>query len=123
MFGQRKRREALGGQMNYRGALIALLMMCLPLGAQWLDYPTPGVPRLPNGKPNLSAPTPRTPDGTPDLSGLWVAGTGGVSAPVTGAAELAPEFLDIAANRKDPLPYRPATLALVKARQANNGKD
>ena len=41
------------------------------LGAQWLNYPAPGIPRLPDGKPNLSAPTPRTPDGKPDLYGIW----------------------------------------------------
>ena len=40
------------------------------LDAQWLKLPTPGLPRLPDGKPNLAAPTPRTPDGKPDLSGL-----------------------------------------------------
>jgi hypothetical protein len=39
--------------------------------AQWLNYPAPGVPRLPDGRPNLSAPTPRTPDGKSDLSGIW----------------------------------------------------
>jgi hypothetical protein len=39
--------------------------------AQWLNYPTPGIPRTPDGKPNLSAPAPRTADGKPDLSGLW----------------------------------------------------
>ena len=39
--------------------------------AQWLNYPTPGVPRLPDGKPDLSAPAPRTADGKPDLSGIW----------------------------------------------------
>ena len=38
---------------------------------QWLHYPTDGIPRAPDGKPNLTAPTPRTPDGHPDLSGLW----------------------------------------------------
>src|SRR6266478_10008532 len=42
-----------------------------PVAAQWLNYPTPGTPRLPDGKPNLFAPTPRTPDGKPDLSGIW----------------------------------------------------
>ena len=31
--------------------------------AQWINYPTPGIPRLPDGKPNLSAPAPRTPEG------------------------------------------------------------
>ena len=38
---------------------------------QWLDYPTAGIPRLPDGTPNLTAPTPRTADGKPDLSGIW----------------------------------------------------
>jgi len=38
---------------------------------QWLDYPTPGIPRTPDGKPNLAAPTPRTADGKPDISGVW----------------------------------------------------
>src|SRR3954467_258001 len=38
--------------------------------AQWLQYPTPGTPRLRDGKPNLSAPAPKT-NGRPDLSGVW----------------------------------------------------
>src|SRR2546428_234036 len=50
---------------------LAIWGMTTPLAAQWLKYPTPGVPRTPDGKPNLTAPAPRTPDGKPDLSGLW----------------------------------------------------
>ena len=39
--------------------------------AQWLNHPAPCIPRLPDGKPNLSARTPRTADGKPDLYGIW----------------------------------------------------
>ena len=48
-----------------------LSLAAAPLSAQWLKIRTPGIPRTPDGKPNLSAPAPRTPDGKPDLSGVW----------------------------------------------------
>jgi hypothetical protein len=41
------------------------------VSAQWLSYPVSGIPRLPNGQPNLSAPSPRSADGTPILDGIW----------------------------------------------------
>jgi hypothetical protein len=50
---------------------IILSAMTTPLAAQWVDYPTPGIPRTADGKPNLTAPAPRTADGKPDLSGIW----------------------------------------------------
>ena len=53
-------------------AFLVLLSASIPLHAQWLHYPTPGIPRTADGKPNLSAPAPRTSDGKPDLSGIWV---------------------------------------------------
>ena len=51
---------------------MARILLAIALAAQWLQFPTPGVPRLPDGKPNLNAPAPRTPDGRPDLSGVWL---------------------------------------------------
>jgi len=51
------------------GVLTSLLSTAA--AAQWFNQPTPGTPRLADGKPNLSAPAPRTPDGKPDLTGVW----------------------------------------------------
>ena len=54
--------------------VMAMLGLLAPgVQAQWLNHPTPGIPRLPDGKPNLTAPAPRTADGRPDLSGIWAA--------------------------------------------------
>ena len=51
--------------------ILAALLAATPLApAQWLNYPTAGIPRTADGKPNLSAPAPRA-HGKPDLSGLW----------------------------------------------------
>ena len=57
-----------------RSTICCLAMSALlatSIHGQWLDYPTKGTPRLPDGKPNLSAPAPRAADGKPDLSGIW----------------------------------------------------
>jgi hypothetical protein len=51
--------------------LIPALLMSTGASAQWLNYPEPGIPRLKDGKPNLSAPTPRAANGKPDLTGVW----------------------------------------------------
>jgi hypothetical protein len=71
--------------------------------AQWLNYPTAGVPRLPDGKPNLMAPAPRTADGRPDLFGIW---------------EPTPKYVrNIAADLKpEDVPMQPWAEALYKER-------
>jgi hypothetical protein len=42
----------------------------LNVQAQWLNTPTPGAPRTPDGKVNMAGPVPRV-NGRPDLSGVW----------------------------------------------------
>ncbi len=51
---------------------VALLGACLCAQAQWLNEPTPGAPRTPDGKVNMTGPAPRV-NGKPDLSGIWQA--------------------------------------------------
>jgi hypothetical protein len=86
-----------------------LAASALVLQAQWLHHPTAGIPRLPNGKPNLAAPAPRTADGKPDLSGLW--------------NRISPKYrVNIAADLK-PEEVQPWAKALVQERTENLGRD
>jgi len=52
--------------------VILLALLSTGAHAQWLNYPTPGIPRTRDGKPNLAARAPRAADGKPDLSGVWM---------------------------------------------------
>ena len=99
----------------------AAFVCVAPLAAQWLNLPTPGVPKGPDGKPNLSAPAPRTADGKPDLSGIWElqhppCPAGGCSDYLGG-----PEFLNLGAKLPGGLPYQPWAAELVKQRTAAQG--
>ncbi len=44
-----------------------------PASAQWLNYPTAGIPLTRAGKPDMAGAAPKTADGKPDLSGIWQA--------------------------------------------------
>jgi hypothetical protein len=57
--------------MIHQVCLVAVIGT-MSASAQWLTYPTPGMPRTADDKPNLSAPVPKAADGRPSLSGLWV---------------------------------------------------
>jgi hypothetical protein len=105
--------------------IAVVLLWATSAFAQWLNYPTAGVPRTKDGSPNLAAPTPRAADGKPDLSGLWGNRCPTSNGPVLCAPEVAvPQaFGDIGRGVKGGLPYQRWAADIVKARQADNGKD
>lgn len=89
-----------------------------PLRGQWLSYPTAGVPRTLDGKPNLAAACPRAADGKPDLSGLWIMQTKRTGNPeFPGCEAVSDEFVNIGASLKGGLPYQPWAADLVKKRR------
>ncbi len=57
--------------MQHHRLLVLFTLLAGSAHAQWLNFPTPGIPRTRDGKPNLTAPAPRALDGKPDLSGVW----------------------------------------------------
>src|SRR5712692_3636610 len=92
-----------------RLTITTALMLSPIASAQWLHYPTPGIPRTPDGKPDLSGPAPRTPDGKPDLSGMWRS---------NGLKYL----LNLAADGIE-IPFQPWAEALYNQRKDDKGKD
>ena len=90
-------------------SVLILLPVCVPsLHAQWATLPTPNIPRLADGQPNLTAPAPRTADGKPDLSGLW---------------EKVSNFGSNVASSLKPEDIKPWARELVKQREEDLGKD
>ncbi|HLK49185.1 MAG TPA: hypothetical protein VKT49_13680 [Bryobacteraceae bacterium] len=81
----------------------AVWLLSVPVCAQWLGLPTPGIPRTADGKPNLTAPAPRTPDGHPDMSGMW-------------QPEVNPYRFDVIQDLKDESIFRPQAEALFLKR-------
>jgi len=92
--------------MNRLSSVVLLSLMSVCLQAQWLHQPTAGIPRMPDGKPNLEAPAPKMPDGKPDLSGLWTIFPAG-----GGIGQLKPNEI------------QPWATALFKEREENLGHD
>lgn len=79
-----------------------------PAFAQWIRYPTPGVPRTADGKPDLSAPAPRTSDGRPDITGLWHPGR---------------SYIEDIAKDLPRVPFQPWAAELYKYRRDTQSKD
>jgi len=110
-----------------------LILTTLPAAAfaQWPDYPTSGVPKTPDGKPNLQGPVSKAADGHPDLTGLWEyywdRGTPppdpGASLGLSVVAPGSNPFFNIGFGIKDGLPFQPWALALRKSRMEDNNRD
>jgi len=124
------------------GLLLAVTMSVTGLSAQWPLHKRPNVPRLRDGRVNLSAPAPRWLDGKPDLSGVWenigwregavasgvIVGTGGApsSRSATERRKPAPSiaaFFDVGTMVPGGLPYQPWAKELRDARARDNAKD
>ena len=117
--------RALPLPVNLRKAVILALLAAIPAAAQWLDYPTAGVPKRPDGSPNLSAPAPRMPDGKPDLSGIWTMMCPTAKGLVMCLPEtyVSREFADIGRGLDGGLPFQPWAAELHRQRVAENSKD
>ena len=111
-------------QVFYRSGLA--LLLSFPVWAQWAAYPTPGVPKLPDGSPDYAAPAPKTPDGKPDFSGVWAPSRRSVVNSQEGQGvpgRPTGPFWDLNAVLPGGLPYQPWAKQLRDKRWTDFGKD
>lgn len=102
------------------GAWLALLSSTsTTVSAQWLSYPSPGLPRTAEGKPNLSARARKAANGKPDLSGVWE-----ISEEQDAFGAYTTHFMDLAVDLKpQEAPMQPWAKALTEKRRAVEHKD
>jgi hypothetical protein len=127
-----RRGSGFFAQRGRRGVLCALVILGMPfastpLAAQWVHYPTPGVPRKADGNVDLSAAAPRMADGKPDFSGVWTSDEvdprrPGVP-PNPRDATTSRRMVNLGVELPGGLPYQPWLRSLVKQRTANLAKD
>jgi len=115
-------------RVHLLGCMLTAAVICASAtgSAQWLHYPTDGLPRTADGKFNANAPVPRLPNGKPDLSGLWHAQQ--MRQCTNAAGQPAPCGIEIGGSRLGgnlganlpgaTLPYQPWAKALMDKRHA-----
>src|SRR5215831_15444870 len=107
---------------DMRAFCLLSIILAVSAAAQWISYPTPGIPRTPDGKPNHSAPTPKAADGHPDLTGLWHR-TRGRQRTGAGGLAMGPNLEDFMRPGEKIPPMLPAAEKLHRERMANFMKD
>jgi hypothetical protein len=103
-------------------ALLALplAVAASPLAAQWLDNPTAGVPRKPDGTVDMAAPAPRMADGKPDFSGIWISAKSDQDVASDGHdLGSGRHMANLGVDMEGGLPYQPWLVPIVKERTAN----
>jgi len=115
--------------------MIGLALLSEQGFSQWPAYPTTGVPKTPDGKPDLSGPTPRTADGKPDLSAVWQYVRGpqpaanAANSRQVNASDITPlavrlsQFWNLGAAFPDGLPFTPWGAELHRQRVESNSRD
>lgn len=121
--------------MGKLGTRLVLVFAAMVVGgstaglAQWIHYPTAGVPRKADGSPDLSAPAPRLPDGKPDLSGIWrgnprrCVSASGQSIPCGVEIGGSPLGNNLGRDLPGGLPYQPWAAELARKRREDFSRD
>lgn len=104
-----------------------LYLFSSALFAQWLDFPTPGIPRLADGTPDLTASAPRTNENKPDFSGIWFSNVPSVDYCKDDGCiteeRMAGEQVNLGRNVPDGLPYTQWSIDIMKVRGLNGGRE
>lgn len=114
------------GRLRFAAAAAVIsgaLLMSTSAFAQWIGYPTAGVPRNVDGSVDMTAAAPRKANGQPDLSGIWTSDrtpegeeTPSDANDISSSRQMANIGIDLPGGK---LPYQPWLVPIVEKRTAN----